>query len=119
MAPAVVGVALALDEPMLFELVEQADERAAVVAECVRDRGLRLRHALVEQREDRVVVRVEALLLVDLERAALGGEAKPLEQEDVRRHQLGGKPRGRLCIDLCVNAHLVEYGSATKRSSRV
>src|SRR5512133_2577176 len=32
---AVAGIATALDEPLLFELVEQSDELAAVVAQCV------------------------------------------------------------------------------------
>src|SRR5438477_2955722 len=119
MAAPVVGVALALDEALLLELVEEPDERPAVVAQCVGDRRLRLGHTFVEQRENRVVVRIQALLLVDLERAALGGEAEPLEQEDVRRDQLGRKAGPRRCIDLGVNAHFSEYGSATKRSSRV
>ena len=45
----VVGIALALDERLLLELVEQADERAAVVAERVRDLRLRLGSAPLEQ----------------------------------------------------------------------
>ena len=42
MPPAVVLVASPLDQPGLFELVEQADELSAVVAERIRDRTLRL-----------------------------------------------------------------------------
>ena len=38
----IVRITLALDELLLLELVEEADERAPVVTECVRDRGLRL-----------------------------------------------------------------------------
>ena len=48
MAPPVVRVAPALDEALLLELVEQPDELAAVVAERVGDRALRLVRALVE-----------------------------------------------------------------------
>jgi hypothetical protein len=84
-AAPVVRVSLAFDDALLLELVQEADERAPVVAERVRDRGLRLGQARVEQREDRVVVRVEALLLVHLLRPALGGEAEALEQEETRR----------------------------------
>jgi len=46
--PAVVGIAAALDQALLLELVEEADEPAAVVAERVGDRRLRLRRALLE-----------------------------------------------------------------------
>ena len=42
MPPAVLRVALALDEASLLELVEQPDELPAVVAERVGDRALRL-----------------------------------------------------------------------------
>ena len=69
-APAVVRVAAALDEPLLLELVEQPDELAPVVAERVGDRALRLGRALVEQGEDGVVVRVQPGCLVRLERLA-------------------------------------------------
>ncbi len=54
---AVVGVTLALDELLLLEFVEQADERAAVVAERVGDLRLCLGSAPFQQREDRVMVR--------------------------------------------------------------
>ena len=50
-------IALALDETGLLELVQQADEPAAVVAERIGDRRLRTAGPLVEQRQDRVVVR--------------------------------------------------------------
>ena len=49
LAAAVGLVAPALDEALLLELVEEADEMAAVVAERVGDLALRLAHALVEQ----------------------------------------------------------------------
>ena len=42
------GVALALDQSLLLELVEEPDEPAAVVAERVGDRRLRLAGALLE-----------------------------------------------------------------------
>ena len=101
----IVRIALALDELLLLELVEEADERAPVVTECVRDRGLRLGQTLVEQREDRVVVRIEAFLLVDLERADLGGETETLQEEEARGDKLGRESRARLWLDLGVNAH--------------
>ena len=56
-AAAVARVAAALDEALLLELVEQADELAPVVAERVGDRALRLARALVEREQDGVVVR--------------------------------------------------------------
>ena len=54
MAAAVVRVPLALDEALLLELVEQADELAAVAAESVGDRRLRLACTLVEERARRL-----------------------------------------------------------------
>src|SRR2546429_740404 len=55
---AVLGIATALDEPLLLELVEQADELAAVVAQRVGDRSLRLGRPLIEHEQDRVVIRM-------------------------------------------------------------
>jgi hypothetical protein len=87
--PAPVGrIAASLDEPALLELVEQADELAAVVAERVRDRPLGLARALVEHGQDGVVIRVEAGPLVRRDRALLRCEAEPLEQERGRRDEL-------------------------------
>ena len=94
MPAAVVGVAPALDEALLLELVEEADELAAVVAERVGDRALRLVRALVEHEQDRVVVRVQPRLLVGLQRPLLRGEAEALEQERRRRDELLGEPGG-------------------------
>ena len=76
MAAAVVRVALALDEALLLELVEQADELAAVVAERVGDRALRLARALVEREQHGVVVRAEARLLVGVHRLLLGERSR-------------------------------------------
>jgi hypothetical protein len=56
-------VAPALDEPALLELVQQSDQLAAVVAERVGDRALRLCVSPREHEQDRVVVRVQAGLL--------------------------------------------------------
>src|SRR5262245_15252092 len=44
--PTVVRIAAALDEPLLFQLVEQPDQLAAVIAERVGDRPLGLMGAL-------------------------------------------------------------------------
>ena len=92
---AVVRVALPLDEPLLLELVEQADQLAAVVAERVGDRALVLARALVEHEQHSEVVRVQARLLVRGHPALLGGEPEPLEQERGRGHELRGEPLGR------------------------
>ena len=48
MSTSVIGISAALDQPSLLELVEQTDQLAAVVAERVGDRTLRLARALVE-----------------------------------------------------------------------
>jgi hypothetical protein len=87
-AAPVVRIALPLDQASLFELVEEPDESAPVVAERIGDRGLRFGHALVEQHEDRVVIGAEARLLVLVHRALLRGEAQPLQQEKGGRDQL-------------------------------
>ena len=105
---AVVGIALALDELLLLELVQQPDERAAVVAERVGDRSLRLGRALVEQRQDRVVIRAEAGLLVLVQRALLRGKTKALQQEEGGSDKLRREPRARLFLDLRINAHFRE-----------
>src|ERR671935_3313815 len=55
-APAVCRIASPFDQVGLLELVEQADEPAAVVSEGVGDRGLRLHCVLVEDGEDGVVI---------------------------------------------------------------
>ncbi len=92
MAAPVVRVAAPLDELALLELVEKADELAAVVTEDVRDRALRLARALVENRENRVVVRREAGLLVGRHGPFLRREAEALQQKRARFEQLVGKP---------------------------
>jgi hypothetical protein len=79
------------DELALLELVQQADELAAVVAERVRDRALRLARPLVEDGEDGVVVGMETGLLVRRHGLILELEAEPLHQERRRRGQLLGQ----------------------------
>src|SRR5579859_6321991 len=74
LAAAIAGVAPALDKPALFELVEQADELAAVVAKRVGDCSLRLARALVQHCENGVVSGVETKALVGLQRLLLGSE---------------------------------------------
>ena len=59
-AAAVLRVALPRDQIPLLERVEQGDEPARVERERVGDRGLRLAGALAEDREDAVVVELEA-----------------------------------------------------------
>ena len=94
----VAGVALALDQAALLELVEQPDELAAVVAERVGDRALGRVRAFGQRDQDAEVVRVEARLLEGVHRLALGGEAEALEQEHRRLHELDWEPlRGMRC----------------------
>ena len=85
---AIIGVAAAFDEALLFHLVEQPDELPAVVVERVCDRSLRLALALGEGGEDGVVVGVNTRTCVRLGRLLLRFHPKPLQQEHRRRDQL-------------------------------
>src|SRR5581483_9073786 len=118
-AAPVLRIASPLDQLLLLELVEKADEGAAVVAERVGDLRLRLGRALLEQDENRVVVGAEPGLLVLVERALLGGEPEPLEQEQGGGDELCGESGRRLRCRLQIRSHFLEYGSAFKRSSPV
>jgi EmrB/QacA subfamily drug resistance transporter len=109
-APPVLGIAPPLDELLLLELVEKADERSAVVAERVGDRSLCLRRTLVEQGEDRVVIRAQAGLLVFVERTLLRGEAEPLEQEEARGDELRRQAGVGLVICLHLDFHFPGIG---------
>src|SRR3954447_9378224 len=73
-------VALPAHEARFLELVEQPDELALVVAERVGDRARRLARTLVENGEDRVVVRVEAGVVERAEALLLSRHPEPLEQ---------------------------------------
>ena len=88
------GSRLRSTRPLLLELVEEADEVAAVVAERVGDLALRLARALVEQREHRVVLRRRARSARTRHRRVLDHEAEPLEQERVLRSTPGAVPDG-------------------------
>ena len=92
MTAAVGGVALALDQAVLLELVEQPDEVATVVTERVRDVPLGLRRAFLQHREYRVMLGIEPGRLEGTVRAILDREAQPLEQEGGAREQLLGGP---------------------------
>jgi len=81
LATAVLRIAAALDEACFLELVEQADELPAVVAERIGDRALGLALALGERREDRVVLRVDAGVGVGLVRLFLRLHAEALQEE--------------------------------------
>jgi hypothetical protein len=93
--PAVGGIAAALDEPGLLQLVQESDELALVVAERVGDRPLRRELPLVEDGQDRVVVRVDPGLVVRGERALLRRHPELLEQEQGRGDELLRKLRNR------------------------
>ena len=81
-------VAAPLDQTGLLELVEQADQLALVVAESVGDRALRLTRPLVEDGQDRVVVRMQAVFFVRVEGLLLGDHPEPFEQEKWRGDEL-------------------------------
>src|SRR5262245_41132818 len=76
-APAVLGVSLAQDEPPLLERVENGDEATGVEPEHVGERGLCLAYALGEKREDAVVVELEAGRFDSCHRSRLEPEAEP------------------------------------------
>src|SRR5581483_10191326 len=92
-APAVVRIAAALDEAALLERVEEAHELAAVEAQGVRNRRLRLAGALAEEREDAVVVGAEARLLERLHCPHLRADPEPAEEEHRARHELARHAR--------------------------
>ena len=71
MAAAIGDVPSTLDQLLLLEGVEDADQHAPVELERIRDGGLRLARVFVEERQDAVVVRAEADLLELLEGAGL------------------------------------------------
>ncbi len=91
LSPSVVRIAAPLDQPVLLECVEEADELAAVELERVGDRRLRVSGSYVEQREDAVVVRSEPCRLELRQGAGLDCEAQPGEQEDRAGEQLSGE----------------------------
>ena len=103
MPAAVVGIATALDQPLLLELIEQAHKLAAVVAQRVGDRALRLGRPLVEHEQDRVVIRMESSPLVGLHRPFFRGESQLLDQEGGGCNELLGQLRhgARLCLWAC------------------
>ena len=86
-AAAVLRVALAHDQVALLERVEQRDEPARVERERVGDRRLRLAVALGEDRQDAVVVELEAGLLGSRDRLRLEPHAEPREQEPAARRR--------------------------------
>src|SRR4029453_13987152 len=95
MPAAAVGVAPALDQSLLLELVEQSNQLAAVVAERVGDRALCLARTLAEYEQDGVVVGVEARPFVRRHRPLLGGESQGLQQERGGRDELLRQLRNR------------------------
>jgi len=95
-SPPVEGVALPVDEPALLEGVENAHEAARVDAERAGDRRLGLAVAFAEDREDAVVVRLEALRLDPLERRGLeavpeAGEEEAAVLDELPREPLDGR----------------------------
>jgi hypothetical protein len=85
---AVLRIAPALDEAFCLEVVEDADELAAVDAEDVGDRRLGLAVALPEQGQEAVLVGLEAHVLERPECLRLQHQAELGEQEASAREQL-------------------------------
>jgi hypothetical protein len=73
---------------MPLQRVEEPDECAAVELERVGDRRLGFARALVQERQDRVVVRPVARPVELLDGASLDGDPEPAEQEQGVREQL-------------------------------
>jgi len=111
---AVVGAFVIAGVITIFETEKVADTKTFGLA-----LGWRTGRALVEQGEDRVVVGAQPGLLVLVDRALLRGEAEPLEQEEVRCHELRRQAGLGFQVGLHLNSHLPEYGSAAKRSPHV
>src|SRR6266576_1535690 len=84
-------VAAPLDQTGLLELVEQADQLALVVAEGVGDCAWRLTRSLVEDGQDRVVIRMHAVFFVRVEGLILRDHPEPFEQEQRRGDELLGE----------------------------
>ena len=112
MPAAVDRIALALDEAGLLELVQQADEPAAVVAERVGDRGLGAAGALVEQGQHRVVVRARADGLVGLRARSLIAQPSRFSRNDVLSTSSRGGPTPSFTIGLVTGALIGEKCSS-------
>ena len=75
----VVRVPLTLDQPALFERVQDSDQLAAVQPERIGDRGLGFPGLFAEEGEDAVVVETEAGLLDFCDRLRFEGVAETCE----------------------------------------
>jgi EmrB/QacA subfamily drug resistance transporter len=95
-APSILRIAAALDQATLLEAVEDPDELTAIHAKRVRERRLRLHHPLAEERQDAVVVRVEAGLLELVDRPRLHRQAEAAKEKDRVRDELPWQARLRL-----------------------
>ena len=103
MPPAVVGVPLPEDQAALLERVEQGNEPAGIDTQRSGDRSLRLADALGEDRQDAVVVKLEAGLLRGGDRLRLEAEAEPGQEETAARRKLLGDPRNG--TEWCFSRH--------------
>jgi EmrB/QacA subfamily drug resistance transporter len=102
-APPVLRIAPALDQPTLLESIEHPHELAAVEAQRVGNRSLGLADALGEKGEHRVVVRVESGLLEVGNHPRLDRVAEPPEKKGRVRDELpweAGLPLRQLLRDL-------------------
>src|SRR5436190_5467279 len=95
MPPPVGWVPPPLDQSALLELVEQADQMAAVVAQGVRDHRLRLARLLLQEREHGVVRACQSRRLECSPVEVLEHPRQPLEEMRAARHELLRRPRRR------------------------
>ena len=87
-APAILGIAVPLDQPLLLELVEHSDQLTAVEPECVGDGSLGVPRALVEEGQDAQVVQVRPGSLEGVTGGGLDGRAQVAEEEHRAVEQL-------------------------------
>jgi hypothetical protein len=93
----ILRVTAALNEPSLLELVEKADELAAIVTERIGDGALCFMRSLAESDQHGVVVRVKPNLVVGLHRPLLRCKTKTFEKERRGFNKLFGKSRAAHC----------------------
>jgi hypothetical protein len=101
-------VALPDDQPALFQPVEQRNQPARIDRQGIGDRSLCLPNALREDRENAVVVQLEACLLHRGDRLCLEGEPEPREQEPATRDQFLRHPVNRADRMICGKSCHVE-----------
>ena len=92
MAPAVLGIAMPLNEALLLETIEHPDQLTTVEAKGIGDGRLGVLGPLVEQREDAQVVHAGSRPLEGPKGVGLGAGAEVSEEESGTVEQLRGLP---------------------------